>query len=108
MNATAPERNTPTAQLSGVIERVMSLNEESGFCVLRIKAPGHREEARVLTSEFFFPPKERFQKYVYLRSTIIWSHSAVPMFSRACDGTADINPYSPALPINSTVLPSGV
>jgi exodeoxyribonuclease V alpha subunit len=50
MNATTPERSAPTAQLSGVIERVTFFNEESGFCVLRIKAPGHREEVAVIGS----------------------------------------------------------
>jgi exodeoxyribonuclease V alpha subunit len=50
MNTTAPERSAPTAQLSGVIERVTFFNEESGFCVLRIKAPGHREEVTVIGS----------------------------------------------------------
>ncbi len=50
MNATAPERSAPTAQLSGVIERVTFFNEESGFCVLRIKAQGHREEVTVIGS----------------------------------------------------------
>jgi exodeoxyribonuclease V alpha subunit len=50
MNTTAPERSVPTAQLSGVIERVTFFNEESGFCVLRIKAPGHREEVTVIGS----------------------------------------------------------
>jgi len=50
MNATAPERSAPTTQLSGVIERVTFFNEESGFCVLRIKAPGHREEVTVIGS----------------------------------------------------------
>ena len=50
MNATAPERSAPTAQLSGVIERVTFFNEETGFCVLRIKAPGHREEVTVIGS----------------------------------------------------------
>jgi exodeoxyribonuclease V alpha subunit len=50
MNSTAPERSTPPAQLSGVIERVTFFNEETGFCVLRIKAPGHREEVTVIGS----------------------------------------------------------
>jgi exodeoxyribonuclease V alpha subunit len=51
MNATAPERSTtPTDKLSGVIERVTYFKEESGFCVLRIKAPGHREEMTVIGS----------------------------------------------------------
>src|ERR1700681_1107512 len=51
MNAAAPERSTtPTDKLSGVIERVTFFNEESGFCVLRVKAPGHREEVTVIGS----------------------------------------------------------
>jgi exodeoxyribonuclease V alpha subunit len=50
MNATTPEPSAPTAQLSGVIERVTFFNEESGFCVLRIKAPEHREEVTVIGS----------------------------------------------------------
>jgi exodeoxyribonuclease V alpha subunit len=50
MNASVPERSAPTAQLSGVIERVTFFNEESGFCVLRIKAPGQREEVTVIGS----------------------------------------------------------
>jgi exodeoxyribonuclease V alpha subunit len=50
MNAPAPERSTPTDKVSGVIERVTFFNEESGFCVLRIKAPGHREEVTVIGS----------------------------------------------------------
>ena len=50
MNATAPERSAPTENVSGVIERVTFFNEESGFCVLRIKAPGHREEVTVIGS----------------------------------------------------------
>jgi hypothetical protein len=33
-----------------VIERVTFFNEESGFCVLRMKAPGHREEVTVIGS----------------------------------------------------------
>jgi len=50
MNTTAPERSALTDKLSGVIERVTFFNEESGFCVLRIKAPGHREEVTVIDS----------------------------------------------------------
>src|SRR4051794_33651229 len=40
----------PTTQevLAGVVERVTYHNEESGFCVLRIKARGHRELVTVV------------------------------------------------------------
>jgi len=50
MNAVTPERSTPTESISGLIERVTFFNEESGFCVLRLKAPGHREEVTVIGS----------------------------------------------------------
>jgi exodeoxyribonuclease V alpha subunit len=39
-----PERqkqDTPNELLGGLIERVTFHNEDSGFCVLRIKARGH-------------------------------------------------------------------
>ncbi len=35
-------------QLSGLIERVTYHSEESGFCVLRVKARGHREQVTVV------------------------------------------------------------
>src|SRR5580704_3245809 len=40
----------PTAQevLAGPVERVTFHNDESGFCVLRIKARGHRELVTVI------------------------------------------------------------
>jgi exodeoxyribonuclease V alpha subunit len=50
MNAVTPERSTPTESISGLIERVTFFNEESGFCVLRLKAPGHRDEVTVIGS----------------------------------------------------------
>jgi hypothetical protein len=34
MNAAIPERRPATEEISGLIERVMFHNEESGFCVL--------------------------------------------------------------------------
>ena len=49
MNAAIPERRPATEEISGLIERVTFHNDESGFCVLRVKAPraagrdhGHR------------------------------------------------------------------
>jgi len=50
MTATVPERSTPVGNISGLIERVTLFNEESSFCVLRPKAPGHREEVTVIDS----------------------------------------------------------
>jgi exodeoxyribonuclease V alpha subunit len=50
MNASAPERSTPAENLSGLIERVTFFNEESGFCVVRVKVPGNREEVTVIGS----------------------------------------------------------
>src|SRR5579872_6451251 len=50
MNAASPERRPAAEQISGVIERVTFHNEESGFCVLRVKARGQREETTVVGS----------------------------------------------------------
>src|SRR6202163_909220 len=50
MNAAIPERRPATEEISGVIERVTFHNEESGFCVLRVKTKGHREETTVVGS----------------------------------------------------------
>src|SRR6202035_4275317 len=44
MNAAIPERRPATEEISGVIERVTFHNDESGFCVLRVKARGQRQE----------------------------------------------------------------
>jgi exodeoxyribonuclease V alpha subunit len=50
MNAAIPERRPATEEISGVIERVTFHNEENGFCVLRVKTKGHREETTVVGS----------------------------------------------------------
>ena len=50
MNTAIPERRPATEELSGLIERVTFHNDESGFCVLRVKTPGHREETTVIGS----------------------------------------------------------
>jgi len=43
MNAAIPERRPATEEISGVIERVTFHNDDSGFCVLRVKARGQEE-----------------------------------------------------------------
>jgi exodeoxyribonuclease V alpha subunit len=50
MNAAIPERRPLTEEISGVIERVTFHNDDSGFCVLRVKTKGHREETTVVGS----------------------------------------------------------
>jgi exodeoxyribonuclease V alpha subunit len=50
MNAATTERSTPAEKISGLIERVTFFSEESGFCVLRLKVPGHRDEVTVVGS----------------------------------------------------------
>ena len=41
---TLPVATEPYSErISGLIERVTFFNEDSGFCVLRVKAPGHRD-----------------------------------------------------------------
>ena len=50
MNAAIPERRPATEEISGLIERVTFHNDESGFCVLRVKTKGQREETTVVGS----------------------------------------------------------
>jgi len=50
MNAATPECRPATEEISGLIERVTFHNDESGFCVLRVKTPVHREETTVVGS----------------------------------------------------------
>ena len=50
MNAAIPERRAVTEEISGLIERVTFHNDDSGFCVLRVKTKGHREETTVIGS----------------------------------------------------------
>lgn len=48
---TGKSENKPhgaTEQLSGLIERVTFHSDESGFCVLRVKAKGHRDQQTVI------------------------------------------------------------
>ena len=47
---TVPEHRLPTEEISGLIERVTFHNDESGFCVLRVKARGQRGETTVVGS----------------------------------------------------------
>jgi exodeoxyribonuclease V alpha subunit len=48
VRTTAPFLATPTEVLSGLIERVTFHSPESGFCVLRVKARGHRDLVSVV------------------------------------------------------------
>ncbi len=41
-----PQRRPTTEEISALIERVTFHNDESGFCVLRVKARGQRERQR--------------------------------------------------------------
>src|SRR5947208_15300567 len=50
MNAAIPERRPASEEISGLIERVTFHNYDSGFCVLRVKARGQREETTVVGS----------------------------------------------------------
>jgi exodeoxyribonuclease V alpha subunit len=50
MNAAVPERKPVTEEISGLIERVTFHSDESGFCVLRVKTQGQREETTVVGS----------------------------------------------------------
>ena len=50
MQATGPNPSHTASQenLAGLVERVTFHNDESGFCVLRIKARGHRDLVTVV------------------------------------------------------------
>jgi len=50
MNAASPERKPSTEHISGLIERVTFHSDESGFCVLRVKAQGQRDDVTVVGS----------------------------------------------------------
>jgi hypothetical protein len=50
MNSAIPERRPATEEISALIERVTFHNDENGFCVLRVKARGQREETTVVGS----------------------------------------------------------
>ena len=50
MNAATPQRRPATEEISGLIERVTFHNDESGFCVLRVKVRGQRDETTVVGS----------------------------------------------------------
>jgi exodeoxyribonuclease V alpha subunit len=43
-----PEAHSPTEVLAGLVERVTFHSPESGFCVLRVKARGHRDLVTVV------------------------------------------------------------
>ena len=49
MNATGPDKAI-TEEVSGLIERVTFHNDENGFCVLRARVRGHRDEVTMLGS----------------------------------------------------------
>ena len=44
------ERRASTEQIVGLIERVTFHNDESGFCVLRVKVKGQRDDVTVVGS----------------------------------------------------------
>ena len=44
----APRTSTSTEVLAGLVERVTFHNDETGFCVLRVKARGQRDLITVL------------------------------------------------------------
>jgi len=47
-NAAAQAQQAPQDVLAGIVERVTFHNAENGFCVLRVKARGHRDLVTVV------------------------------------------------------------
>ena len=54
-----PGAGEPTEVLAGSIERVTFRNPANGFCVLRIKASGHRELQQLLNPD----PTEQVERF---------------------------------------------
>ena len=50
MNAAILEHRPTTGEISGLVERVTLHNDDSGFCVLRVKVRGQRDETTVIGS----------------------------------------------------------
>jgi exodeoxyribonuclease V alpha subunit len=48
MARTAPQASEDSEVLAGLVERVVFHNPESGFCVLRVEARGHREPVTIV------------------------------------------------------------
>ena len=74
----AQSRQNPTEHLSGSVERVTFHNEDTGFCVLRIKVRGHRELVTVVGNAATVSPGE------YIESDGSWYH---PVRGRASRNT---------------------
>ena len=55
------ESPSPRQTLSGLVERVVFHNAENGFCVLRVKARGHREWVTVVGHAAMISPGEFIQ-----------------------------------------------
>jgi exodeoxyribonuclease V alpha subunit len=51
-------QRTPSEVLAGVVERVTFHNADTGFCVLRIKARGHRDLVTVVGHSAVISPGE--------------------------------------------------
>jgi exodeoxyribonuclease V alpha subunit len=64
----AHTKDMPVERLSGSLERVTFHNEDSGFCVLRVKASGHRELVTVTGCAASVTPGE------YLECTGSWQN----------------------------------
>jgi hypothetical protein len=81
MNAAMPDRRPATEEISGVIERVTFHNDDSGFCVLRVKTKGVRgEKGRNNVSSLDIPKwtgsRAARSSLVYIRNAdIIWSQT---------------------------------
>jgi tetratricopeptide (TPR) repeat protein len=72
MNAAIPERRPATEQISGVIERVTFHNDDSGFCVLRVKARrGEAAQKRANHATLLCLPGVHHPMSSFLRSALV-------------------------------------
>src|SRR5437870_4626827 len=56
--AQTAQPNAPTEIMAGLVERVVFHNPESGFCVLRVAARGHREPVTIVGHAALISPGE--------------------------------------------------
>jgi exodeoxyribonuclease V alpha subunit len=57
----ASQAGAPTENLAGLVQRVVFHNPESGFCVLRVTARGHREPITIVGHAPLISPGEFVQ-----------------------------------------------
>jgi len=99
-----PSENQPQEVLAGLVERVTYQNVESGFCVLRAKARGHRDVVTVVGHAATIAAGEwslRAVSVIYRNYFAPIGGSYSQTAERQFDGLADLGEALSETPINS-------